>query len=112
MMLRHMMKSKIEKVFITDVNLEYRGSIGIDAEWIEKANLLVGEKVHVLNLNNGERFETYVVEAPRGSKDIKLFGPAARLGMKGDRLTIISYMLIDDIEAKNYNPKIVAQQES
>ncbi len=107
-MFRHMLKSKIEKVSITDTNLEYRGSIGIDEDWIEKADLLIGEKVQVLNLNNGERLETYVVAAPRGSKAIKLFGPAARKGMIGDRVTIISYMIADDNEAKNYSPKIVS----
>lgn len=107
-MFRFMVKSKIEKVYISDVNLEYRGSIGIDLDWIEQANLLVGEKVQVVNLNNGERLETYIVEAPRGSRQIQLFGPAARKGMIGDRVTIISYMMIDDKESKHFQPKVVS----
>ena len=107
MMFREMVKSKIEKVELTGVNLEYRGSIGIDLDWIEKADLLVGEKVQVVNLNNGERLETYVVEEPRGSKSITLYGPAARKGMQGDRVTIISYMLVDDNEARHCKPKVV-----
>ncbi len=106
-MFRFMVKSKIEKVFISDVDLEYRGSIGIDLDLIEKADLLLGEKVQVVNLNNGERLETYIVEEPRGSKAIKLYGPAARKGMKGDRVTIISYMLVDDKEAKHIQAKVV-----
>lgn len=106
-MFRVMVKSKIEKKEITDVNLEYKGSIGIDLDWIEAADLLVGEKVQVVNLNNGERLETYVVEEPRGSQNIILYGPAARKGMKGDRVTIISYMIVDDNEARHSTPRVV-----
>ncbi len=107
-MFRFMVKSKIERAVVSDINLEYRGSIGIDLDWIEKADLLIGEKVQVVNLNNGERLETYVVEAPRGSKKIQLFGPAARKGMLGDKVTIISYVMIDNKEAKNLKPKVVS----
>lgn len=107
-MFRFMVKSKIERAIVTDINLEYRGSIGIDLDWIEKADLLIGEKVQVVNLNNGERLETYVVEAPRGSKKIQLFGPAARKGMLGDKVTIISYVMIDNNEAKHLKPKVVS----
>ena len=73
-----------------------------------KDNFLNMEKVQVVNLNNGERLETYVVEAPRGSKKIQLFGPAARKGMLGDKVTIISYVMIDNKEAKNLKPKVVS----
>ncbi|MCP4481239.1 MAG: aspartate 1-decarboxylase [bacterium] len=107
-MLRHMVKSKIERVMLTETNLNYQGSIGIDPDFLEQADILVGEKVQVLNLNNGERLETYVILEPRGSKNIILYGPAARKGMKGDLVTIISYMLIDDAKARDYIIKVVS----
>ena len=94
-MLIHVLKSKIAYAKVTETELFYVGSISIDEEWMIAANIRENEKVQVVNLNNGERLETYVIKAPKGSKTIGLNGPAARKGYPGDELFILSYASID-----------------
>ncbi len=94
----NVLKSKISYATITDKSLRYVGSITIDEDIMDKANLRENEKVHIVNLNNGERLETYVIKGPRGSKTFALNGPAARKGEIGDEIFILSYALIDTNE--------------
>ncbi len=101
------MKSKIHRVHVTESNLEYVGSITIDEDLMDAANIIQGEKVQVLNKNNGERLETYVIKGKRGSGVICLNGAAARKAMPGDVLIIISYALMDFEEAKRFEPSVV-----
>ena len=91
---RFMLKSKIHKATLTGTDLDYEGSITVDQNLLEKADILQGEQVHVLNINNGQRFVTYAISAPRGSGTVLLNGPAARLGTVGDKVIIISYCQI------------------
>jgi aspartate 1-decarboxylase len=100
-------KSKIHRVTVTDANLNYEGSITIDEKLLKAANVLPYEKVQVVNLNNGERFETYVLVGKASSGIVCLNGPAARLGQKGDLLIVISYCHMESEEAKRYKPTIV-----
>ena len=90
-MQRFMLKSKIHRATLTGTELDYEGSIAIDRKLIEAAGLLPGEQVHVLNLNNGARLVTYVIEAPAGSGTMMLNGPAARLGLPGDKVVVLCY---------------------
>jgi aspartate 1-decarboxylase len=106
-MIRIMLKSKIAMARITGTQLEYEGSITVDADLLEAANILHGEQVQVLNINNGNRFITYGIAAQRGSGMVILNGPAARLGMKGDTIIILSYCEVDDREAGTFESKIV-----
>mgnify|MGYP003826395949 CR=1 FL=1 len=100
-------KSKIHKVTVTEANLQYVGSITIDEDLMDAANLIENEKVQVVNINNGERLETYVIKGERGSGTICLNGPAARKVAVGDVVIIISYALMDFEEAKTFKPWIV-----
>jgi aspartate 1-decarboxylase len=102
-----MLYSKIHRATVTDANLEYIGSITIDEELIEAAKLRVGQKVDIVNINNGERFSTYVLKGERGKKDICLNGAAARKVHTGDKIIIIAYANMDENEANNFNPSIV-----
>jgi len=104
-------KSKIHRAVVTKADLNYEGSITIDEKLMEAAGILPYELVHVLNLNNGSRFETYVLKGKLGSGIICLNGPAARLGQLGDILLIISYCLLDEKEAKKRKPKLVYVDE-
>ena len=106
------LKSKIHRVSVTDADLNYIGSITIDKDLMDAANLLRGEKVQIVNINNGERLETYVIEGEAGSGEITLNGPAARKVQKGDLIIIISYASMSVEEAKNFNPAIVFPDES
>lgn len=110
-MFRTMCKSKLHNLSVTDTQLSYKGSITIDKELLEKADIFPYEKVQVLNINNGERFETYVIAAGRKSGIVCLNGPAARLGQIKDKLLVISYVLIDEKDLKNYKPKIIFVNE-
>jgi len=101
------LKSKIHRARVTDANLNYVGSITIDEDWMLKAGLFEFEKVHVLNINNGERFETYVIKGGKGSGDIILNGAAARKVQVGDLLIILSYTHINSKDYERYEPKIV-----
>ena len=100
-------KSKIHKVTVTEANLQYVGSITIDEDLMNAANLIENEKVQVVNINNGERLETYVIKGERGSGTICLNGPAARKVAIGDVITIISYALMDFEKAKMFKPALV-----
>lgn len=106
-MLIEVLKSKIHKVSITGANLHYVGSITIDEDLMDASNLIENEKVHVLNLNNGERLETYVIKGQRGSGDIFLNGAAARKVMPGDVIIIMSYAHMDFQEAKSFKPTVI-----
>tara|TARA_B100001989_G_C24413495_1_gene400258 strand:- start:96 stop:425 length:330 start_codon:yes stop_codon:yes gene_type:complete len=97
-MLRTVLKSKISYGVVTDSNLFYEGSIGVDLDLLEKANIIPGEQVHVVNVNNGERLITYAIAQDRGSKKFVLNGPAARKGEIGDEIIIISYAINQDKE--------------
>lgn len=110
-MLIEIIKSKIHRVKVTDADLNYVGSITIDRDLIEAANLIVGEKVQVVNVNNGERLETYVIEGKKSSGEVTLNGPAARKVQKGDVVIIISYAQMDLKEAKSFVPSIIFPDE-
>ncbi|MDB4835429.1 aspartate 1-decarboxylase [Cyclobacteriaceae bacterium] len=101
------MKSKIHRVEVTEADLNYVGSVTIDEDLIDAANLLVHEKVQIVNVNNGERLETYVLKGERGSGVICLNGPAARKAQTGDVVIIISYASMDFEEAKSFEPKVI-----
>jgi aspartate 1-decarboxylase len=101
------LKSKIHMVSVTAANLYYIGSVTIDEDLMDAANLLENEKVHVLNLNNGERLETYVIKGKRGSGEICLNGAAARKVIPGDVVIIMSFAMIDASEAKTFKPAII-----
>ncbi len=106
-MLIEVVKSKIHQVKVTEANLHYVGSITIDENLMDAANLTEFEKVHVLNKNNGERFDTYVIKGKRNSGEIILNGPAARKVTVGDIIIIISFASIDFEEAKKFKPNII-----
>lgn len=106
-MLRTIYKSKIQKATITQTKIEYEGSIGIDVALMKAADILPNEKVQVLNLNTGARFETYVIKEKPNSGTICLYGPAAHLGKTGEQIFIISYCLVDDQELKRIKPKTI-----
>ncbi len=106
-MLIEVVKSKIHNVSVTEANLKYIGSITIDEDLMDAANIIENEKVQVVNINNGERLETYVIKGKRGSGDICLNGAAARKASIGDVIIIISYATIDTNEAKAFKPSIV-----
>jgi len=110
-MLRTILKSKIHRARVTETNLYYEGSVTIDAKLMEKANILVNEKVEVLNLNNGLRLETYAIKGERNSGVICLNGPAARGACAGDEVIIVSYAILDDKDAKIIKPKIITVDE-
>ena len=102
-----MLYSKIHRATVTDANLNYVGSITIDEELMEEANLLVGQKVDIVNINNGERFSTYVIKGKRGNRDICLNGAAARKVHPGDKIIIIAYASMDIEEAKTFKPTVL-----
>ncbi|MBQ8655533.1 MAG: aspartate 1-decarboxylase [Prevotella sp.] len=110
-MLIEVLKSKLHCVTVTEANLHYMGSITIDEDLMDAANLIAGEKVQVLNNNNGERFETYVIKGERGSGCLCLNGAAARRVQVGDVCIVISYALMDFEEAKSFKPSIVFPKE-
>ena len=102
-----MLKSKIHRATLTGTALYYEGSITIDESLLEKADILPGEQVHVLNINNGERFVTYAIAAPRGSGTVLLNGPAARRGTVGDKVIMLSYCQVPAQKAKDVKTKAV-----
>ena len=105
------LKSKIHRVKITQAELHYVGSITIDEDILDAANMIENEKVAIVNINNGERLETYIIKGERGSGMVCLNGPAARKAQVGDIVIIISYASMDFEEAKNYKPVIVFPDE-
>lgn len=101
------MKSKLHRLSVTEANLHYMGSITIDEDLMDAANLIENEKVQVLNVENGERLETYVIKGQRGTGTICMNGPASRKMTVGDTVIVISYALMDFEEAKNHNPVVI-----
>lgn len=106
-MMIEVMKSKLHCVSVTEANLNYMGSITIDEDLMEAANMIAGEKVHIVDNNNGERFVTYIIKGERGSGKICLNGAAARKVQVGDVIIIMSYALLDFEEAKTFKPTVV-----
>jgi aspartate 1-decarboxylase len=106
-MQRTMLKSKIHRATVTDSDLHYVGSITIDAELLEAADMLEFEQVAVVDVNNGARFETYTIAGERGRNEIKVNGAAARLVHSGDTIIVISYAAYDPDELQNYRPRVV-----
>jgi aspartate 1-decarboxylase len=106
-MMIEVLKSKIHRVRVTEANLNYVGSITIDEELMEAANMIEGEKVQILDINNGERFETYIIKGERGSGCICLNGAAARKVAVDDLVIIVSYALMDFEEAKTFKPSVI-----
>lgn len=101
------LKSKLHRVKVTEANLNYIGSITIDEDLMDAANLIAGEKVQIMDNDNGERFETYVIKGERGSGCICLNGAAARKVLVGDTIIVVSYALMDFEEAKDFKPSVV-----
>ncbi|MBX3722001.1 MAG: aspartate 1-decarboxylase [Turneriella sp.] len=106
-MLISMLRAKIHRAEITDANLHYEGSLTLDEDFLDASGLLEYEKIHVVNVNNGARLETYIIKGKRGSKEVCLNGAAARLGHKGDKIIIIAYVQMTPDEAKSFQPRIV-----
>lgn len=105
------LKSKVHRAVITEANLNYVGSLTLDEDLMEAANLIENEKIQVVNVNNGERIETYIIKGKRGSGVVCLNGPAARKGAEGDIVIIISYATMHFEEAKTFKPWIVFPKE-
>ena len=105
------LKSKIHRAVITEANLNYMGSLTLDEDLMNAANIIENEKVQVVNINNGERLETYVIKGKRGSGIVCLNGPAARKGMPGDLIVVISYAIMDFEHGKQFKPWIVFPKE-
>ena len=106
-MMIEVLKSKLHCVTVTEANLNYMGSITIDEDLMDAAGMIAGEKVQIVDNNNGERFETYIIKGERGSGSICLNGAAARRVQVGDTIIIISYALMDFEEARHFEPKVV-----
>jgi aspartate 1-decarboxylase len=106
-MQRHMLKSKIHRATVTGCDLHYVGSVTLDADLMRSADLLPGELVHVLDVDNGNRFETYVIEGEPRSGEVCLNGAAARLVHEGDRVIVVSYGVFDDSELESHEPRVV-----
>ena len=104
-------KSKIHRVTVTGADLNYIGSVTIDEDLMNASNIIEGEKVQIVNINNGERLETYAIKGLRGSKDVCLNGPAARKVQKGDVVIIISYGIMDFEAAKSFSPTLIFPNE-
>ena len=106
-MIIEVVKSKIHRVTVTEANLNYIGSITIDEDLLDAANLIANEKVSIVNNNNGERFETYIIKGERGSGVVCLNGAAARKAQPGDIIIVMSYAMMDFEEAKTFKPSVV-----
>lgn len=111
-MFRLMLRSKIHRATVTDSNLEYEGSLTVDPLLLEAASILPYEQVSVSNLNNGERFETYVIPGKRGAGEMVLNGPTARKGLRGDKVIVFCYEYFNEEELKSFKPRIVLVDEN
>jgi len=107
-----MMKTKLHRAAVTQADLHYEGSISIDQDLLDAAGILNNEQVDVLNINNGERFTTYAITAPRGSKTFGINGAAARLAQPGDRIIVVAYASMDAEEARQFTPTVVLLDEN
>jgi aspartate 1-decarboxylase len=105
------MKAKLHRATVTQADLEYEGSISIDRDLLDASGILPHEQVDVLNINNGQRFTTYAIEAPRGSGTVGVNGAAARLVQAGDKVIVVAYVQLDASEARNYAPNVVLLDE-
>lgn len=105
------LKSKVHRVVITEANLNYVGSLTLDEDLMDAANMIEHEKIQVVNVNNGERIETYLIKGKRGSGVVCLNGPAARKGAEGDIVIVISYAAMDFEEAKTFKPTVIFPKE-
>lgn len=105
--MRSMLKSKVHRARVTDADLHYEGSITLDQDLMDAADLLEYEKVHVLDVDNGHRLETYVVKGSRGTGEVVINGAAARLVQKGDRVIVLSYTALSEEDARRHVPKLV-----
>ena len=110
-MLVTLLKSKILRAKVTDSNLHYEGSLGMDKAWMEEVGLFPYEKILVGNINTGDRFETYAIPRDAGSQAIELNGAAARLGEVGDLLVILSFAQVEDSQAADWTPKVMVMKE-
>lgn len=110
-MMLPMLHGKIHRARVTHCELHYNGSLGIDRDLIDRAGLLVGQQIDVLNVNNGERVTTYILEEPRGSKRFGVYGAAAHLFNVGDIIIVIGYALMDEREARSHKPKMLVLDE-
>jgi len=108
---RHLMKSKIHRATITSSDLHYEGSLTVDEDLLDAADLVEFEEIQVVNVNNGARFTTYVIPGPRGSGVMQLNGAAARLGLPGDLVILIAYGTFEDAELADYQPRVVFVDE-
>lgn len=106
-MLREVLVAKLHNLVITEANLEYQGSIGLDSAWLEKAGIFPYEKVQVYNITNGERFETYIIPEEKGSRKVSLNGAAARKGSIGDRIIVAVYGLVEAEQIKGWKAKLL-----
>ncbi|WP_417482756.1 aspartate 1-decarboxylase [Maricaulis sp.] len=106
-----MMKCKLHRATVTQADLHYEGSISIDRDYLDAAGILPFEQVDVLNINNGERFTTYAIEAPRGSRMFGINGAAARLAQIGDRIIVVAYAGMEAAEAEAYDPVVILLDE-
>jgi aspartate 1-decarboxylase len=111
-MILTLLKTKLHRARVTQTDLNYEGSISVDVDLLERAGILPHEQVDVLNINNGARFTTYAIEAPRGSKTIGVNGAAARLVQRDDQVIIIAYCQLPAEEARNYSPTVVLLDEN
>ncbi len=109
-MLRTMLKSKVHRATVTDCDLHYVGSITLDPDLLEAADVLPHEQVHVVDMDNGARFETYAIAGRRGSGEVKVNGAAARLVHRGDTVIVLSYAQVDDAELARHTPRVVHVQ--
>lgn len=106
-MMRMMLRAKLHRLSVTERSLEYEGSLTVDSALLEAADMLPGERVQIVNINNGARFETYVLEGVKGSGVVCLNGAAARLAEIGDLIIVIAYAIVDETESAKVKPKIV-----
>ncbi|MEN3033629.1 MAG: aspartate 1-decarboxylase [Aquificaceae bacterium] len=106
-MLRSILKSKIHRARVTAVRIDYEGSLSIDEELMERADIVPFEKIEIYNISNGARFSTYAISANRGSGEVALNGAAARLGAIGDIIIIATFIMLDENSLKNHRPKLV-----
>jgi aspartate 1-decarboxylase len=110
-MQRHLMKSKVHRATITSADLHYEGSLSLDQDLMDAADLVTHEEIQVVNVNNGARFTTYVIPGPRGSGVVQLNGAAARLGLPGDLVILIAYGVFDEAEVERHSPRVVFVDE-
>jgi aspartate 1-decarboxylase len=110
-MMIQVFRSKLHRLKVTGSELNYIGSITLDEDLIEAANLIVGERVQIVNINNGERFETYIIKGKKGTGEVTLNGPAARKVQKGDQIIVIAYGYMSMEEARVFNPVVVFPNE-